>query len=95
MLGLNIDTYRKTIKFQLTLEMNWLKIKIDHVKPICFCDTYKHGEKRKAFNWKNTQNLYYLLKQFYHQKDRKFNLLEYRLQFIRAYQFLKLNADEK
>ena len=70
--------------------MNWENIEIDHVKPICLFDVSKDEELKKAFNWKNTQ---YLLKHIHHQKGIKFNFLDYQLQYIKAYQFIKLNEE--
>ena len=35
-LGIDIETYRKLIEFQMTPEMNWSNIETDHVKAICF-----------------------------------------------------------
>ena len=69
-------------------EMNWSKIEIDHFKPIRLFDVSKDEELREAFNWKNTKPL---SKQAHVHKGTKFNFLDYRLQFIKAYQFLKLN----
>ena len=89
-LGIDIDLYRKCLEFQFTPEMNWSNIEIDHVKPICMFDVTKDYELREAFNWKNTQPL---LKEVHSQKGIKFNLLDYRLQFIKAYQFTKLNEE--
>ena len=40
-LGVDIDTYRKWIEFQMTPEMNWSNIEIDHVKAICLFDVSK------------------------------------------------------
>ena len=91
-LGIDVDTYRKWIEFQFTPEMNWENFEIDHVKPICKFDVTKDDELREAFNWKNTQPL---LKQDHQQKGSKFNFLNYKLQFIKAYQFLKLNEEER
>ena len=34
-LGINTNTYKRWIEFQLSREMNWSNIEIDHVKPIC------------------------------------------------------------
>ena len=34
-LGIDIDSYNKWIKFIFTPEMNWSNIEIDHIKPIC------------------------------------------------------------
>ena len=56
-LGLDIDTYRKLIKFQLTSEMNWTNVKIDHVKLICMFDKSKDEGIREGFCWKNNQLL--------------------------------------
>ena len=53
-------------------------------------DVSKDGELKEAFNWKNTQPL---LKRDHLQKGTKFNFLDYRLQFIKAYQFIKLNEE--
>ena len=91
-LGIDVDTYRKWIEFQFTPEMNWENIEIDHVKPICKFDVTKDDELREAFNWKNTQPL---LKQDHQQKGSKFNFLNYKLHFIKAYQFLKVNEEER
>ena len=91
-LGVDIDTYRKWIEWQMTPEMNWSNIEIDHVKPIRLFDTSDDEQLKEAFNWKNTQPL---LKQNHRQKGIKFNFLDYQLQFIKAYQFLKINEEEK
>ena len=90
-LGIDVDSYRKWIEFQFTPEMNWSNIEIDHVKPICMFDVSKDEELKEAFSWKNTQPL---LKHIHHQKVTKFDFLDYQLQFIKAYQFIKLNGQE-
>ena len=72
--------------------MNWYNIEIDHIKPICMFDVSNDEELKKAFSWKNTQPL---LKQDNRQKGRKFNFLDCQLQFIKAYQFIKLRFNEK
>ena len=66
-------------------------IEIDRVGPISMFDVSKDEELGEAFNWKNTQPL---LKEVHQQKGIKFNFLDYQLQFIKAYQFLKLNGQE-
>ena len=71
--------------------MNWSKIEIDSVKPICLFDVSKDEELREAFNWKNTQPL---LKHDHQQKGVNFNFLDYQLQFNKAYHFLRLNDQE-
>ena len=86
-LGIDIETYKKWIEYQLTPEMNWSNIEINHVKAICLFDVSKDEELGEAFNWKNTQPL---LKEVHQRKGTKPNLLDYQLQFIKAYQFLKL-----
>ena len=89
-LGIDIETYKKWIEFQMTPEMNWENIEIDHVKPICMFDVTKDEEMKEGFNWKNTQPL---LKQDHLQKGIKFNFLDYQSQFFKAYQFIKLNEE--
>ena len=89
-LGIDINLYRKWIEWQMTSDMTWDNIEIDHVKPICLFDVSKAEELGEAFNWKNTQPL---LKEVHQQKGIKFNFLDYQLQFIKAYQFIKLNEE--
>ena len=90
-LGIDIDLYRKWLEFQFTPEMNWGNIEIDHVKPICLFDISNDEQLKEAFNWRNTQPL---IKKDHQQKGIKFNFLDYQLQFIKAYQFIKLNGQE-
>ena len=90
LLGIDIDTYKKWLEFQFTPEMIWSNIEIDHVEPICMFDVTKDIELREAFNWKNTQPL---LKHDHRQKGIKFDFLDYQVQFIKAYQFIKLNEE--
>ena len=89
-LGIVKDTYKKWIEWQMTPDMTWYNIEIDQVKPICMFDGTKDEEMKEAFNWRNTQPL---LKQDHLQKGIKFNFLDYQLQFIKAYQFIKLNEE--
>ena len=70
--------------------MNWDNIQIDHVKPICMFDVSKDEELKEAFRWETTQPL---LKEVHDRKGTKFNFLDYQLQFIKAYQFLRLNEE--
>ena len=70
--------------------MNWSNIEVDHVKAICFFDVSKDEELKETFHWKNTQPLH---KHDHQQKGIKFNFLDYQLQFIKAYQFLKINEE--
>ena len=89
-LGIDIDLYRKWIEYQMTPEETWDNIEIDHVKAIYLFDVSENEELREAFNWKNTQPL---LKHDHEQKGIKLIFLDYQLQFIKAYQFLKINED--
>ena len=66
------------------------KLDINHVKAISSFDISDEEHLKEAFNWRNTEPL---LKDVHQQEGVKFNLLDYRLQFIRAYQFLKLNEE--
>ena len=90
LLGIDIDTYWKWIELQMTPDMTWDNIEIDHVKAICMFDVSKDEELKEVFNWKNTQPL---LKQDHQQKGIKFIFLDYQLRFIQAHQFLKLNEE--
>ena len=80
-IGKNINTHKHWIELQMTPEMNWFSIKIDHVKPICKFDVSKDGELREAFCWKSTQPL---LEEVHSQKVINFNFLYYQLEFIRV-----------
>ena len=66
-LGIDLDTYRKWIEFQMTPDMTWDNIEIDHVKAICLFDVSKNEELTETFNWKNTQPL---LKHDHRQKGQ-------------------------
>ena len=90
-LGKGIDTYKRWIKHQMNPDMNWTNIEIDHVQPICMFDFLKDKELKQAFCRKNTQSL---LEQDHQQTGNKVNFLEYQFQFIKAYQFVKLNDQE-
>ena len=89
-LGIDNDTYKKGIEWQMTPDMTWYNIEIDQVKPICLFYVTKDEELKEAFNWKNTQPF---LKGVRSQKGTEFNFLDYQLQFIKAYQFIKLNEE--
>ena len=70
--------------------MNWENIEIDHVKPICLFHVSDDEQLKEAFSWKNTQ---LLLKKDHQLKGTKFNFLDYQLQFIKAYHFIRLNEE--
>ena len=48
-LGIDVDLFKKWIECQMTPEMNWLNIEIDHVMPICLFDVSKDEELKEAF----------------------------------------------
>ena len=87
-LGIDIETYKKWIEWQMTPDMTWNNIQIDDVKPICLFDVTNDEELKEAFNWKNTQPL---LKEVHSHKGININFSDYQLQFIKACQFIKLN----
>ena len=89
-LGIDIETYRRWILWQMTPEMNWSNIEIDHVKSICMFGVSNDEQLKEAFSWKNTQPL---LKHDHQRKGTKYNFLDYQLQFIKAYQLIKLNEE--
>ena len=68
--------------------MNWTNIELDHVNPICTFDLSDDEQLNEAFKWRNTQPL---LKKDHLHKGTKFKFLDYQLQFIKAYQFIRLN----
>ena len=90
-LGIDIKTYKKWIEWQMTPDMTWDNIEIDHVKAICSFDISNDEQLEEAFDWRNTQPL---LKKDHQKKGIKFNVSDYENQFIKAYQFLELN-DQK
>ena len=90
LLDKDINTYRKWIEYQMTSVMTWDNIYIDHGKPICMFDVSKDEKLKETFSWKNTQPI---LKETHSQTGIKFSFLDYQLQFIKAYQFIKLNEE--
>ena len=80
-LGIDIENYKKWLLFQMTPEMNFNNIQIDHVKPISSFDISNDNE---AFNWRNTQPL---LKQDNLRKSNKVNEEDYNNQFKKAREF--------
>ena len=74
----------------MTPEINWSNIEIDQENAVCLFDVSKDEELREAISWKETQPL---LNQDHQKKGTKFNFLDYQLQFIRAYQFIKRNEE--
>ena len=91
-LGIDNNLYRKWIEWQMTPEMNWTNIEIDHVKAISVFNVSKDEELKEAFSCKNSQPL---LKHDHQPKVTKINFPDYQLQFIKAYQFLKFNEEDR
>ena len=60
----------------MTPEVNWSKIEVENVRPICLCDISKNEKLKNLFNWINTQPL---LEENHQQKGTNYNFLEYRL----------------
>ena len=56
-LGIEVETYRKEIEYQMTPDMIWDNIEIDHVRPISSFDISDDEQLKEAFNWRNTQPL--------------------------------------
>ena len=73
-LGIDIETYKNWIEYQMTPEMNWSNIEIDHVKVNSLFDVSKDEELGEASNWKNTQPL---LKEVHQEKGINFYFLDY------------------
>ena len=89
-MGIDIDPYKRWIENQMTPEMKWSNNEIDHVRPNSSFKASSSVKLRGALCWKNTQPLF---KKGYQQKGIKFSFLDYQLQFIKTYQFLKLNEE--
>ena len=83
-LGIDDENYKKWLLFQMTLEMNFNNIHIDHVKPIPSFEISNDNELLEAFNWRNTQPLQ---KQDNLRKSAKFNEKNYANQFKKAREF--------
>jgi len=90
MLGKENITYRRRIEFQMTPDMNWSNIDIDHVKTTCVFDVCNDKEMREAFHWINTERL---AKGIHSKVGTKFNLLDYHLQFNKAHEFINRNEE--
>ena len=69
-LGLDIEINRKRIQVQMTPEINWSNVEINHVKPIPSIEVSKDEELRKTFNWINTQP--FIKKQLISRKELNF-----------------------
>ena len=56
-LGIDIANYPESISFQMTPDVNWSIVEIDHGILISSMDLSRKEELREAFNWRNTQPL--------------------------------------
>ena len=56
-LGFDIDTYKRWIEHQFTMEKKWSIIEIDHVKPIRLKSVCSVEKLKEALNWINDQPL--------------------------------------
>ena len=72
----------------MTPETIWSNVENDHIKRFCLFDVSNDHGLNEAFNWMNTQ---LLLKEGHRHKRTKFILLNDRLHFLKAYQFLELS----
>ena len=89
-LGKHFNHYKKWIEFEFTPEMNWSNFEIDNMKPTCMFNVSDGEELKLAFNWKKTQPL---LKQDHQYEGTKFIFVDYQLQFVNAYQIIRLNEE--
>ena len=88
-LGIDLPNYKKWTEFQMTPEMSWSNIEIDHIKPLSSFNVSNEEEILEAFNWKKTQPL---LKEDHLKKGNKFNPQEYTNQFRKAREFNLMNT---
>ena len=51
-LGIGINLYRKWIEWQMTRDMTWDNIEVDHIKVVCSFDVSKDEDLKEAFNWR-------------------------------------------
>ena len=89
-LGIEIETYKRWIKWQMAPDMTWENIEIDHVRPISSFDISDDEQLKEAFNWRNTHPF---LEESHQKKGIMYNFLDYKLQFIKTCQFLKINGE--
>ena len=68
--GIDIDTFRKWIEFQMTPDINWKKIDIGHVRLFSSFDKSNDERLEEAFCWKSTQPS---LKEIQQHKGTNFN----------------------
>ena len=57
-LRIDVETYRKWIEWQMTPDITWDNIEIDHVRPISSFDISDDEQLKEPFNWRNTQQLF-------------------------------------
>ena len=64
-LGIDVNTYRKWMEFQMTPDMKWKNFDIVHVRCFSTFDISDDDQLKEGFNWKSTQTL---LKKVHQQK---------------------------
>ena len=72
--------------------MNWSSIRMDRVQPIASFDVSKDEGLREGLNWKIMKPLFKIDNL---RECSKFDLLDYRFQFNKAYQFIKPIDEEE
>ena len=55
--GVDFATYRRWIEFQMTPDMKWKNIDIDHVRHVSSFEVSEDEQVKETFDWKNTQPL--------------------------------------
>ena len=76
----------------MTPDTHWNIFEIVKVRPISSFDLSNDEQLKEAFCWNETQPL---LKQDHQHKRTIFNFLAYHQQFVKAFQFNKLNDQER
>ena len=71
-------------------KMTWNNIHIDHLKPISSFGVSKDEELNEEFNRRIAQAF---LKEVHQHEGTKIIFLDYRLQFIKTYEFIKLTEE--
>ena len=73
-LGIDIDTYRKRIEFQMTPGMNWKNFDNDYVRPISSFDVSNNEGLQQAFLWITNQHS---IEKIHQQKRTQFDFVAY------------------
>ena len=57
-LGIGVALVKNWVEYQMTPEINWPNIEIDHVKAFCLFLVSDDQQLKEAFNWQNTEPLF-------------------------------------